>query len=174
MTRYVCIYVVLLWLVIDPARAQYLKVEMGLDGFTCSLCGNSVENSLRRLPFVEKIQMDLNNNTVIVFFRKQKEVSIQQLSDKVYDAGFSVRYMLAEYDFPELKLENHFSYSAGKESFHFLGVDETSVKGVTTIIFLNKRLISRKEYTHWEEWIRKDMKKNGKRENVYYVTLHRG
>ncbi len=173
MIRYLLLVAIFL-VFLFSAEAQYVKVEIGVDGFTCSMCAKSVENSIRRLPFVEEVQMDLNSSKAVVFFRKNKEVSIEELADQVYNSGFSIRSLQAEYNFPELLLQDNSIVGAGKEELHFLKVGESRINGVATIIFLNKRLISRKEYTHWEEWIRKDVKKNGKKDNVFYVTLWRG
>ncbi|HVD98245.1 MAG TPA: heavy metal-associated domain-containing protein [Cytophagaceae bacterium] len=161
-------------LIVLPAEAQYQRVIVGVDGFTCSMCGMSVENALRRLPFVEDVQMDLNSNTATIYFRKNTEISIRKIADEVYGSGFSVRSIEADYAFQDLTVHDFSSYQVGKDEFHFLKVGEHTINGVATIIFLNKRLISRKEYSHWEEWIKQDVKKNGKKENVYYVTLLRG
>lgn len=169
-------YLIAVWLlcIAGEVSAQYVKVEVGIDGFTCSMCGMSVEKSIRRLSFVEDVQMDLNNNTAVITFRKDREISIQKIADEVYRSGFSVRSIEADYNFPATTVHDYFIVAAGNEEFHFLGTGETSINGVTTIVFLNKKLISKKEYTHWEEWIKNDVKKNGKKDNVCYVTLVRG
>jgi copper chaperone CopZ len=155
-------------------NAQIIRVEVGIDGFTCSMCALSVENSIRQLPFVERVEMNLNNSLAYIFFRKKKEISIRKISDKIYDSGFSVRYIHAEYNFQNVTIEDYSIFKSGKDEYHFLGTGKTNLNGTYTIIFLNKRLISKKEYTHWEGWIKDDTRKNGKGENVYYVTLLRG
>jgi copper chaperone CopZ len=156
------------------ANAQLVSVEVAIDGFTCSMCAMSVENSIRQLPFVEEVKMDLNKSLAQIFFRKDKDISIRRISDKVYDSGFSVRYIHADYHFQDTILDDYSIYKSGKEEYHFLGTGKITLNGTYTIIFLNKRLISKKEYTHWEGWIKEDTRRNGKGENVYYVTLLRG
>jgi copper chaperone CopZ len=159
---------------LTSARGQYQRVEIGIDGFTCSMCGMSVENAIRKLPFVSDVEMDLNKNTAVVFFRSNREISILQVAEQVYASGFSIRSFQANYQFPSLTLQDHFVFQAGKEEFHFLNTGDMNINGLTTIIFLNKKLISRKDYSLWEEWIKKDVKKNGKKDNALYVTLKRG
>lgn len=173
MVRFFCALLIV-FSIFPTADAQYQRLEVGVDGFTCSMCGMSVENAIRKLSFVADVQMDLNKSTAVILFRPNKEVSVLQIADQVYASGFSVRFMQAEYEFPALSVQDHFVFSAGREEFHFLNTGETSIKGLSTVIFLNKKLISRKDYTFWEEWIKKDVKKNGKKDNVLYVTIKRG
>ena len=173
-SRFLYIWFVLLISCIS-SEAQYQRVEVGVDGFTCSMCGMSVENAIRKLPFVADVQMDLNKSTAVILFRANKEVSVLQIADQIYASGFSVRSMQAEYDFPALTVQDHFIFSTGMEELHFLNTGETAISGIFTIIFLNKKLISRKDYTTlWEAWIKKDVKENGKKDNILYVTFKHG
>jgi copper chaperone CopZ len=154
--------------------AQFIKAEVGVDGFTCSQCALSVERSIRQLPFVEDVKMDLNNGTALISFRKNREISIDKIAKKIYDSGFSVRYIHADYNFTNLSVDDYAVYKGEKDEFHFIDVGKNSFNGPVSIVFLNKRLISKKDYTHWEGWIKEDSKRNGKKDNVYYVTLLRG
>jgi copper chaperone CopZ len=173
MRRFLC-FASIFFFSFFTTNAQLMSVEVAIDGFTCSMCAMSVENSLRQLPFVEDVKMDLNKSLAQISFRKNKDISIRKISDKVYDSGFSVRYIHADYAFQDTTIEDYSIYKSGKEEYHFLGTGKTNLNGTYTIIFLNKRLISKKEYTHWEGWIKEDARKNGKGENIYYVTLLRG
>jgi copper chaperone CopZ len=173
MSRFLCLAGIFFFSLLRT-NAQLVKVEVGIDGFTCSMCAMSVENSIRQLPFVEEVKMDLNKNLAQIFFRKNKDISIRKISDKIYDSGFSVRYVHADYNFQDTTIDDYSIYRFGNEECHFLGTGKIILNGTYTIIFLNKRLISKKEYTHWEGWIKEDTRRNGKGENVYYVTLLRG
>jgi cation transport ATPase len=159
------------WLTISRVFGQYQKVEVGIDGFTCSMCGMSVENSIRMLPFVSQVDMNLNENRAVIYFRPDREVSILKLAEQVYASGFSVRYIEADYRFSDSGLENFQIVKSGQEEIHLLGIGERRGLGLATIVFLNKKLTSKKNYTRWEEWIKKDIKKNGKKDNVLYATL---
>ncbi len=166
--------VVLLFFTQFKANAQFVSVEVGIDGFTCSMCAMSVEKAILQLSFVSEVKMNLNEGTAVIFLRENKKVSIHEIANKVYNSGFSVRYIYANYNFPEISLKDFAIFSIGEDEFHFIKVEETIIKGLATVIFLNKRLLSKKEYASWAEWIKKDIQKNGKKENVYYVTLLRG
>ncbi|HWZ23542.1 MAG TPA: heavy metal-associated domain-containing protein [Cytophagaceae bacterium] len=168
---FLCIFFIFL---LSVSNAQFISAEVGVDGFTCSQCALSVDNSIRQLPFVQDVKMDLNNGVALISFRKNKEISIDKIAKKIYDAGFSVRYIHADYNFNNLSVDDYSIYKEEKDEFHFVGVGKNSFNGPVSIIFLNKRLISKKDYTHWERWIKEDSKRNGKKDNVYYVTLLRG
>jgi copper chaperone CopZ len=159
---------------LSGVNAQFISAEVGVDGFTCSQCALGVENSIRQLPFVQDVKMDLNNGVALIFFRKNKAISIAKIAKKIYDSGFSVRYIHADYNFNSLSVDDYSIYKGEKDEFHFIDVGKSSFNGPVKIAFLNKKLISKKEYTHWERWIKEDSKRNGKKDNVYYVTLLRG
>jgi hypothetical protein len=156
-------------------RAQFVKAIVAVDGFTCSMCALSVDQSIRRLDFVLHLEMDLNNNIAIIYFRQGREVSFRKLADKVYDSGFSVRYIQAELNIVKTELKDYLVYPFGESEYHFLDVGSSlDVEGNIEVLFLNKKLISKKEYTRWEKWIKEDIRKNGKNDKVYYVTLVHG
>ena len=173
MSRFYCLFVTL-FLVYSNSKAQYLSIEVGIDGFTCSMCAMSTEKSLRQLSFVEEVKMDLNGGIAKLFLRKDKTVFINKVADKIEDAGFSVRYIHALYNFSEIKIENYTFITINKDEFCFINVENSIVKGLNMIIFLNKKLSSKKEYARWEEWIKKIPQLKRKGDNLYYVTLLRG
>ena len=83
------------------AQGQFKSVEMGIDGLTCSMCSRSVEMSLVKLDFIDRVEMDLNSNRSEIFFNEGMYVSIDKVAQAVIDAGFSVAYLNASFDFKE-------------------------------------------------------------------------
>ena len=59
------------------------------------MCSRSVEMSLVKLDFVDRVVMDLNSNQCDLFFNVDKYVSIDKIAQAVVDAGFSVAYLNA-------------------------------------------------------------------------------
>jgi copper chaperone CopZ len=165
--------IILVCFIYSGAKAQLNSVEVAVDGFTCSLCAKSVENSLRQLPFVSNVKMDLNKNIASIFFIKDRLVDIHKIAKKVYDSGYTVRYIHANCSFSDVKCSDYSIYKIGSDEYHFLDMGMNIINGTFTIVFLNKKLISKKEYPHWEVWIKEDVKRNGKNDNAYYVTLLR-
>jgi len=137
------------------------------------MCAKSVENSIRKLDFVENVSMNLNDNSALVTFRKNKPISIFKLADKVYDSGFSIHSITAEYLFNNVSIDDYSIINENMGQFCFIETGILKLDGIHTIIFLNKSLISRKEFNHWEQWTKEASKKIEKNTPVYYVTLFR-
>ncbi len=154
-------------------QAQFVSAEVAIDGFTCSMCALGVEKSILQLDFVAEMKMDLNTSTAKISFRKNKPVSIHKIADKILDAGFSVRYINAEFNFPKISIDNYSIFNDGDNEFHFMDVNPDTITGPITLVLLNQKLSSKKTYTRWQRWIKEDSKRNGKKEKVYCVTLLR-
>lgn len=82
-------------------RGEFLSAEIGVDGLTCSQCSRSVEMKLRALDFVADVQMNLEQNIGLVTFKKGKPIRLERLGKAVIDAGFSVGYIRAIFDFSD-------------------------------------------------------------------------
>lgn len=52
------------------ANAQVKKVNLRASGLTCAMCSKAVFKSLSDIPFVEKIQVDIQQSTYEVFLKK--------------------------------------------------------------------------------------------------------
>ncbi len=159
----------LFFLTLISGQAQISKAYIGIDGFTCSLCALSVEKSIQQLPFVKKINMNIHDNTAEIMFREDANVSIQKLAKKVEDAGFSVRKIEALVNFDTVEVEDNKLLTIDGEIYIFVQVVKQTLIGNYSILFLNKKLISKKEYTRWERWIKSTSQKKSKK--VYFVTL---
>src|SRR5690606_2438006 len=73
------------------------SAQLGINGLTCSMCSYSVENSIKKLPFIRSIKMDLNSNIAILEFYEGKPVNFEAIALKVIDAGFAVRFLKAKF-----------------------------------------------------------------------------
>ena len=104
------------------AQGQFKSVEMGIDGLTCSMCSRSVEMSLVKLDFVDRVEMDLNSNRSEIFFHEGMYVSIDKVAQAVIDAGFSVAYLNALFDFKELIIDIHTCWNYANETYQFFEV----------------------------------------------------
>ena len=55
--KVVCLLFVLLTSI--GVKAQFISAEIGIDGLTCSACTRSAEMSIRKLPFVADVKMNI-------------------------------------------------------------------------------------------------------------------
>ena len=153
------------------AQGQFKSVEMGIDGLTCSMCSRSVEMSLVKLDFIDRIEMDLNSNRSEIFFREGMYVSIDKVAQAVIDAGFSVAYLNALFDFKEQPIDTHTCWNYAYETYHFLEVSQPQLKGETVLKFIGTNFLSRNELKKWKAQL-SAAKNKGCGQNEYYsVTL---
>src|SRR5690554_5245522 len=86
-------FVVLAILLSNQVFAQVQEVEVGINGLTCSMCSYSVENSIKKLSYVNIVKMDLNKNIAQVFSDRGKSIDFKEVAERVKKSGFSVRYL---------------------------------------------------------------------------------
>ena len=152
------------------SSAQFRAATMRIDGLTCSMCSNSVDKAIKKLDFVENVQMNLNSNIAEVVFREGIKVDIKRLAQAVKDAGYSVGYLNAAFYFDSLTISEGFSFLHDNDHYRFVSSDEKTLTGLVTLKFLGKIYQEKKEYlqsvTLYSAYMREDKKKN-----VYYIQL---
>lgn len=62
---------------------------LNVEGMSCVPCANAVKNSVGSLPGIDKVDVDLTGKKVAVVFEADK-VDIEQIKDKIEDAGYQV------------------------------------------------------------------------------------
>ena len=66
----------ILLLSIPSAFAQLSRVDIVATGLTCSMCSNAINKQLKTLTDVEKVDIDLNTNTFVVFLKKNNQIGV--------------------------------------------------------------------------------------------------
>lgn len=154
------------------ASAQFRSATIGIDGLTCSMCSNSVEKLIRQLNFVEDVKMDLNNTTAQVFFRNGRKVDIHALAQKVFDSGFSVRTLQANFNVGEkviVKEGAGFEYEG--DQYILVKPSEKEIRGEITITFIGKKFLSKKEFDHWKDVVASHKGSAKGKSKVYHIVL---
>jgi len=94
LTRLVCtaaIGLMGLMAAVRPWQARGQRVlEVGINGFTCSMCALGTEATLAKLPFVDSVQMDIAATTARLYVQPER-ADWQAVAQAITDAGFSVR-----------------------------------------------------------------------------------
>jgi len=156
------------------SKAQFISATIGIDGLTCSACSFSTEKSIRKLHFVDSVYMELDKNIATVYFKKNTIVSIQQLAQKVYDAGFAVRSMYVLFHFSDLVITNDFCFLYENNIYHFIKLsNEKNMKGVASIKFIGEKFMTKKEYKTWRLYCSSACKMfiTPEIRNEYFVTI---
>jgi copper chaperone CopZ len=150
------------------ANAQFTSAELGVDGLTCSMCARSVEMSIRRLPFVQDVTVNLRTTTMKVVFKKGEPVDIEKLATSVDDAGFSVGYLHASYVFNNLSAADGACFTQDGASYDFVGTGKKMLNGETVLKFIGDQYLSSDELAKWTPRLTNGCKGQGTK--TYFVT----
>jgi copper chaperone CopZ len=144
-------------------------VEVGVNGLTCSQCTRSVEMSIRKLEFVEDVQMDLEHTNGKITFKKGAQVSIDRIAQAVIDAGFSVRFLKAGFFFDNLVVSDNYCYAFLDDRFKFVKTAAVTLNGEKILQFLGDKFLSKSESKKWKPFLKDGC--GDKKQKTYFVTL---
>lgn len=125
----------------DTFAQQISKAEVQVNGLTCSMCSRATETSLKSLGFIERITPDLNRNLFILTFKAGQQVDIDQIKDKVEDAGFSVGDLSATIHFKETLVDESGLAVLSGTAFQFSNVKNKTLNGPVTARIIDKNFI---------------------------------
>ena len=154
------------------ANAQVKKVNLRASGLTCAMCSKAVFKSLSGIPFVEKIQVDIQQSTYEIFFKEGQPLNFDALSKAVVDAGFSVDQLKVTSSFNGLKVQKDGKIDLGNQSIQFINASDQTLTGEKTFKLIDKSFVSTQEFKKYKLTAGKDYLAgmvNGKR--VYHAVL---
>lgn len=126
-----------------PAFAQQIsKAELQVNGLTCSMCSRATETSLKSLGFIETITPDLNRNVFVITFKADQQVNMDQIREKVQDAGFSVGDLSATFNFSNTVIDGAGIARVGDLAFQFINVKNKTLNGPVTARVMDKDFIT--------------------------------
>jgi len=149
------------------APAQVRHFELGVNGLTCSACSRTVEVSLRKLPFVKDVQMNLEHTEGQIFFKDNTNIDIAKIAKAVVDAGFSVRYLRGSYAVNNLSISPGNCIEVFGNKFVFVKSADKTLNGAVTLQFIGDKYMPRKEAKQWQPLL----KDNCNSAHPYFVTL---
>ncbi len=120
------------------------KVELQVNGLTCSMCNLSVYKALQKVSFIDSIKTQLNSSVYTLTIKPGAYIDPSSLRKQVEDAGFSVGVLRIIFQPMDISLakDEHLSY--GNYYFHVLKTP--SSKENWTAEIKDKKFISQKEY----------------------------
>lgn len=119
------------------SNAQITKAEIIATGLTCSMCSNAINKQLKKLPEIEKVDIDLNSNTFTVYLKRNNTISPRILKESIQKAGFFVGSMIVTLDLENPKIA---------ENPNFIFIDAKSQKGETRFKILDKGYLVMKDF----------------------------
>ncbi len=147
---------------------QFKSVRVKITGLTCSLCSKGVESALRKISFIESIDMDLNETTAVVHFNHKSPVDLEMVADKIEEGGFSVSRMEAEYLINGGDIVSDSSITGKDHTLRILKNDKTKLQNLIKFQVIGLKFMKKKDYELWKERIKKDEIISSK---IYYIVL---
>jgi copper chaperone CopZ len=168
--------VMFLLLVQLKAFSQFNWAQIGVDGLTCSACSRSVEMSIRKLSFVDSVNMNLEHTEGKIIFKKGVKIEIEKIAKAVVDAGFSLRSLYAGINIAPLNISNDFCWVYENDNYHFIKIDNArELKGIVTLKFIGEKFMSKKEFKNWKMYCNTNCNvptsQNTPLSKTYYVSL---
>jgi len=120
---------------------QISSAELQVNGLTCSMCSQATEKSLKTLGFVEDITPDLNTNTFLIKFKKDKSVNVDLIKQKVQDAGFSVGNLVTTFNFNNVKVDANGQAQVGSSIIKVLNAKSKVLNGDVKATIVDKNFV---------------------------------
>ncbi len=128
------------------ANAQFSKASLQASGLTCSMCSKAVKTALEKVPFVEKVMVDIKNQEYNIALRKDAAVDFDALRKAVEDAGFSVAALKVTAAVDKLHVKKDEHLKIGGQNFHFLNAKGQPLSGDVTFALVDRSFVSAKEF----------------------------
>lgn len=68
---------------------EHQAVDIEVTGLACPFCAYSVEKSIKKLPGVDCVQVDLAKGEVRIEMRADQTVDLEQIRQAIVNAGFT-------------------------------------------------------------------------------------
>ncbi|HMP93980.1 MAG TPA: heavy-metal-associated domain-containing protein [Phnomibacter sp.] len=144
--KYYIMAAIMLSSMVASAQQPFGKVYLQAAGLTCSMCSNSVQKALESLPAVSLVETDLKQNLFVISLDGNKALTLDDLSRKVKEAGFTVGKLRLEVNFDNLQVDQDTHARLGGHLFHFLKVKKQQLHGWQTITLLDENFVLPKEF----------------------------
>jgi copper chaperone CopZ len=131
---------------ISNSFAQISKAEIVATGLTCSMCSNAINKQLKKLPEVEKVDIDLNSNTFTISLKKNNTISPRILKESVQKAGFFVGSMIVTMNFENQKIDDNSKLKKDNLNLIFIDTNPKTLNGITKFKVLDKGYLVMKDF----------------------------
>ncbi len=87
----------------DKDKQADKKIEARVDGLSCPFCAYGLEQKLKALTAIERLDIDINEGHIQIFLKKGRTVNPDEIREKVAEAGFTLRTLII--DGKEIKMD---------------------------------------------------------------------
>lgn len=151
------------------ANGQFETIYIGVNGLTCSQCSRTVEMSIRKLDFVADVQMNLQHTDGKILLLKNKKVNIEKIARAVMDAGFSVRFLEADFGMGNTEAISGSCFNYNGDSYEFIEEPRKPLQGTVKFRFVGKKYLPKNDFKKMERYF--DDKCSQNKGTLYYVEV---
>jgi copper chaperone CopZ len=91
MTKFLALFVALMiQTTLSVAWASATKIEVGVDGMVCGFCAQGITKKFKKNDDVESVKVDLESKKVSLVLKDGKNLSDNQITETLKNAGYSV------------------------------------------------------------------------------------
>lgn len=145
------------------SQAQSIKkVSLQASGLTCSMCSNAINKALKTIDYIENVRSNIKTSTFDITLKPGAKLKLDDLKNKVEDAGFSVASLVVSVDFNNTSIANDEHINVDEMVFHFLNVKNQVLNGATDIKVIDKGYVSAKDYKKNGKYTKMECYKTGK------------
>lgn len=148
------------------ASAQFGDVHIGVNGLTCSQCTRNVEMRLRRLGFIEGVQMNLQHTDGIIRLKDAAVFDPAAIAKAVKDAGFSLRFLKADLNTAGIVAKDESCFSVKGKSYQLIPSGH-ALPPQATLQFIGPDFLPAAELKRWRAEMVKRCRIQGQ---TYFVT----
>ncbi|WP_443937268.1 heavy-metal-associated domain-containing protein [Pedobacter sp. MW01-1-1] len=169
--------ILMLFIAVRVSAQQISTADLQVNGLTCSMCSNATQKSLETLNFIGSVKPDLNKNIFVLTFKTDKSVNLDQILNKVKDAGFSVGNLTAIFKFNDVKVDDKGQAVVNGTVYRFSNVKGKTLSGNIKATVIDKNFVSNAEYKKRAAGMKSDAYAsgtaiiNGKKTRVYHLSI---
>ena len=140
----------ILFLSVLGTNAQIKKAKLQASGLTCSMCNLSILKSLQKLPFVEKVESNVETATYEIEFKPTAEFSMLDVQRAVVDAGFSVAMLTFEVQPQKIAKYSTSQFTFSNVTYHIVDGGFDLATDVLNFQVIDKGFLPEKKYKKYK------------------------
>lgn len=131
------------------ANAQIKSATLTASGLTCSMCSKAIYKALLKVPFVQKVDADIEKSAYTITFKPGESVSPAALKKAVEGAGFSVAQLKLTAEVPNATVTANDKIPIQGSVYRVINAPKTPLHGTQTFTIVEKSFLPDAEYKKW-------------------------
>jgi copper chaperone CopZ len=164
------------------ATGQLKRAELTASGLTCSMCSKAIYKALETVPFIEKLEVDIDRSVYSFTFKQGVTIQLDEIKKAVMNAGFTIASLQLSANFHNAVLTNDTHLELGGLNFHFVNVKPGTLDGEHNLKMLDKNFLPAAEHKKYGRFTKMKCYETGSMEpccpknhqvnkRVYHVTI---